>query len=116
MTAFSPQLEQEVNLLHDRICYALGDPKRVLILYALSDGPKCVSELVEQLSVPQSTISRHLRVLRERRLVTPERKGTAVYYTVSDQRIIQAVDLLRAIQASQLAASAELAQSWNKES
>ena len=115
MTRVSPQLEQEINLLHNRICFALGDPKRLLILYSLTDGPKCVSELVEELSVPQSTVSRHLRVLRERLLVTPERRGTAIYYTLSDLRIIEALDLLRSIQASQLAASAEMSQSWSKE-
>ena len=116
MTPVSPQLEQEINLLHDRVCYALGDPKRILILYVLVDGPRCVGELVDELRVPQSTVSRHLRVLRERRLVTPERRGTAIYYTVSDPRIIKALDLLRGILASQLAASAEMAQSWTKAS
>ena len=114
MATVSPQLEQEVYLMHDRICYALGDPKRVLILYALLDGPRCVGELVEELGVPQSTVSRHLRVLRERGLAVPERRGTAMYYSVSDRRIIEALDLLRAILSSQLAASAEMAQSWGK--
>ena len=28
-------LEQEINLMHERVCYALGDPKRVLMLYLL---------------------------------------------------------------------------------
>jgi DNA-binding transcriptional ArsR family regulator len=30
--------------LHQRVCRALGDPKRLLILYALEDGPLCVNE------------------------------------------------------------------------
>jgi ArsR family transcriptional regulator len=109
--AVDPKLEQEVELLHSRICYALADPKRVLLLYILSKGSHCVSELVEALQVPQSTVSRHLRVLRERRLVETERQGTAVYYTLADRRVIEALDLLRGILVTQLAASADLAQS-----
>lgn len=105
------KLGQEVDLLHKRICYALGDPKRVLLLYALSQGPQCVNELVGMLDVPQSTVSRHLSVLRERGLVSTERQGTSVYYTLTDRRVIEALDLLRAILATQLAAEASLTQS-----
>jgi ArsR family transcriptional regulator len=105
------KLEREIELLHNRICHALADPKRILILYVLSEGSQCVSELVEALDLPQSTVSRHLRVLRERRLVHTERQGTAIYYTLADPRIIEALDLLRAILATQLAASVDLAQS-----
>jgi DNA-binding transcriptional ArsR family regulator len=109
-----PVLEQEVDLLHQRLCYALADPKRILILYLLSEGAKYVNELVEALDMPQPTVSRHLRILRERGLVDADRQGTAVYYRISDRRIIEALDLLRAILASQLAASAELAQSLHE--
>jgi ArsR family transcriptional regulator len=105
------KLEQEINLLHNRICHALADPTRILILYILARGSQCVSEVVEALDMPQSTVSRHLRVLRERGLVHTERQGTAVYYTLADRRIIESLDLMREILATQLAASADLAHS-----
>src|SRR5665647_2314598 len=78
------RLEQEVNLLHASICQALADPKRILILYSLHEGPMSVTELTEQLDVPQPTVSRHLKVLRERRLVVTERKGTSVRYSLHE--------------------------------
>ena len=105
------KLEQEVTLLHQRVCSGLADPKRVLLLYALSEGPMCVNELVDALNVSQPTVSRHLRVLRDRGLVDSERRGTAVYYEVADRRLIEALDLLRAVLAAQLAAGADMAQS-----
>ena len=105
------KLEQEVTMLHQRVCSGLGDPKRVLLLYALSEGPMCVNELVDALNVSQPTVSRHLRVLRDRGLVDSEREGTAVYYHVADMRLIQALDLLRAVLAAQLAAGADMAKS-----
>ena len=63
------QLRREVNLLHANLCQALADPTRILILYALAESPRHVTGLAELLDVPQPTVSRHLKVLRERRLV-----------------------------------------------
>jgi DNA-binding transcriptional ArsR family regulator len=106
-----PQLEQEIDLLHSRICQALADPKRILLLYLLVDGAKCVSELVDSLGVPQPTVSRHLAVLRERDLVQTERQGTSVYYTLADRRIIDALDLMKAVLATQVASNVDALQS-----
>ena len=102
-------LEQEINLLHERICYALGDPKRILILYLLAEEGKCVNDIAESLDVPQSTISRHLRVLRERELVETQRNGTSVFYTLADSRMIEALNLMRGILSTQLDARTNLA-------
>jgi DNA-binding transcriptional ArsR family regulator len=107
------RLEQEVELLHNRVCYALSDPTRICILYLLAEGGRFVNEIAELLDAPQPTISRHLRVLRERDLVHAERQGTAVCYSLADKRIIQALDLMRDIVVSQLAAGVDLAQSFN---
>jgi ArsR family transcriptional regulator len=107
------KLGQEVGLLHARVCSALADPKRILMLYLLSKRGHFVNEIAETLDLPQPTVSRHLRVLRERELVHTERQGTAVCYTLADERIIQALNLMRAIVSSQLAAEVDLAQSLN---
>ncbi|MDX9864577.1 MAG: metalloregulator ArsR/SmtB family transcription factor [Anaerolineaceae bacterium] len=107
------KLEQEINVIHERICSALGDPKRILILYLLAEQGHCVNEICEALDLPQSTVSRHLRVLRERGLVLTERQGTSIHYSLADERIIAALDLMRGILASQWEAQADLAQSLN---
>jgi ArsR family transcriptional regulator len=104
------RLEQEVSLLHAHICQALADPKRILILYALAEAPMYVSELAEKLDIPQPTVSRHLKVLRERSLVSTERKGSTVYYALTDRRVIEALDLLRAVLSDSLAQQAQLMQ------
>jgi len=104
------RLEQEVSLLHAHVCQALADPKRILILYALAEAPRYVNELVDVLDIPQSTVSRHLKVLRERSLVTAERDGVTVRYSLTDRRVIEALDLLRALLADTLAQQAQLMQ------
>jgi len=95
-------LEIEVGLLHERICSALGDATRIMILYALSENELYVNELADILGLPQPTVSRHLRVLRDSNLVATDRQGTAVRYSLRDTRIIQSLDLMRRILADQL--------------
>ena len=85
----------ELNLLHVHVCQALSDPTRLQILYALHDKPRNVTTIASLLDIPQSTISRHLAVLRQRSLVTSKRNGMAVTYSLTDVRIITVLDLMR---------------------
>lgn len=87
----------ELSLLHDNICQALGDPKRLLILYALHEQPQHGSALAATLDIPQPTVARHLQVLRERSLVIPERDGATVVYRLAEPQIIEVLDLMRQI-------------------
>jgi len=93
----SQALVQEISQLEADFCSALSDPTRLLILYALADGPRNVTELTNELKIIQPTTSRHLKVLRERGLVSTVRQGSTVTYHLADQRLIQALDLLRAV-------------------
>ncbi len=95
MKNVTARLEQEMKLLHSHVCEGLGDPKRVLILYLLADHPRNVTELSNALNIPQPTASHHLKVLRDRGLVRSEREGTSVYYSLTDHRIIAALDIMR---------------------
>jgi ArsR family transcriptional regulator len=103
----NPTLE-ELDLLHANICQALGDPKRIFILYALHDQPRHVTALANDLEMPQPTVSRHLRVLRERNLVSTERNGAAVVYTIKDDRIISVLDTMRGILRDSLAQQSDM--------
>ena len=91
-----PQID-ELDLLHSTICKAVGDPRRIQILYALHEEPLHVSALAEALDAPQSTISRHLAVLRQSAMVENEREGAAVVYSIADERIIKILDEMRAV-------------------
>lgn len=88
---------EELNLLHNTICQAVGDPKRIQILYALHEQPRHVTALAEALDMPQPTVSRHLGVLRQRALVKTEREANAVIYSITDDTIITVLDMMRGI-------------------
>ena len=77
------------------------------MLYSLAENPRLVNELATELNIPQPIISCHLGILKERGLVSTEREGTAVRYTLGDRRIIVALDLMRAIPKTQLNANIE---------
>ena len=101
-------LVSEITQLHAEVCAGLADPNRILILYELSQSPRNVTELSTNLKMPQPLVSRHLKVLRERGMVIPNRKGTVIQYSLADDRLIQALDLLRAVMRDGLTKRAEL--------
>jgi len=90
-------LVNEITQLHADICSALADPRRILILYALSEKPSNVSDIAAQIGISQPAASRHLNILRERGMVSAQRDGQSVIYQLTDQRSIQALDLLRSV-------------------
>ncbi len=104
----SQTLSQEITALHANICSALADPNRILILYALSEKPCNVNALADELGLSQSATSRHLNLLRERGIVTSMRDGQSVVSALADPRIIEALDLLRAILTSKIKSQAAL--------
>ncbi|MDX9953654.1 MAG: metalloregulator ArsR/SmtB family transcription factor [Anaerolineae bacterium] len=100
--------DEEAILLHRYICEGVGDPKRLRLLYLVAEHPRKVSELTEFLGVSQPTVSHHLRILRDRGLVEARKEGTAVYYSLSNPRILEALDMMRAIVAQFLADGAHV--------
>jgi DNA-binding transcriptional ArsR family regulator len=103
----NPTLKQEITQLQADFCAALSDPTRIFI-YALNERAQNVTELTNELGIPQPTTSRHLKVLRERGLVFTERQGTVITYHLVDQRVIQAMDLLRSAMRDRLTQRASL--------
>jgi ArsR family transcriptional regulator len=104
-----PSFTQEISQLHAEICSGLADPSRILILYALHEKPSNVSDLAQGVEISQPASSRHLNILRDRGLVNAQREGKSMIYTLSDERVIKALDLLRAVLADRLKNQAILA-------
>ncbi len=69
------------------VAKALGDPIRLQLVDVLRQhaGKVCVCELTPLFEVGQPTVSHHLKVLRDARIVDSERRGLwAYYYVVPD--------------------------------
>jgi len=97
-----PSVQQELYQLHASVCKGLADPKRLLILNALRDGERSVSDICEEVGFAQANVSQHLAVLRDRGLVETRRDRQFVYYSVASPKIIEALDLLREVMTEQM--------------
>lgn len=70
----------------------LGDFSRVQIVFALSKGELCVTEIAELLKMSPSAVSHHLRTLRNLKLVTVRRDHRTIYYSLDDEHIERLLD------------------------
>jgi len=104
------QLQEEVAQIYANFCSGLADTNRILILYILSEDDFNVGEITERLNQPQPTVSRHLKVLKERGIVEATRKGQSMVYSLCDHRVIDALNLLRAVIADRLNTQQSLVQ------
>jgi ArsR family transcriptional regulator len=79
-----PDVEREHAERMASIAKALGDPIRLQLVDVLRKhaGKVCVCELVPLFDLSQPTVSHHLKVLRDARLVDSERRGLWAYYYV----------------------------------
>ncbi len=87
----------EMEELVSNMCMALNDPKRLMVIWALSNGAYSVNELSALLSSPASNVSQHLAILRTRGLVDTERQGNSIYYSLRHPKIVDAIDILRGV-------------------
>ncbi|GAA1923162.1 hypothetical protein GCM10009737_26020 [Nocardioides lentus] len=66
---------------------ALANPVRAAVVHRLSERPRTVSELTDELEVSQPLMSQHLRVLRGARIVTATRTGRTTTYALLDEHV-----------------------------
>ena len=71
---------------YNKVFKALADRNRVRILKMLEEHELCVCQIMEVLELKQSTVSKHLSVLKNAGLVQPRRNGTWMFYSLSRQR------------------------------
>jgi ArsR family transcriptional regulator len=79
-----PEVERDQAIRMAEVAKALGDPVRLQLVDVLRKhaGKVCVCELVPLFDLSQPTVSHHLKVLRQARIVGSEREGLWAYYYV----------------------------------
>lgn len=73
---------------------AFAEPMRLRLIYALMDGEKTVSELVEETNSLQANVSKHLRMLLELGIVGRRKQGLNSYYRIADPTVFELCDLM----------------------
>ena len=64
-----------------------ADASRVRILYALTPGERCVTDIAQQVELSQSAVSHQLRILKNNKLVKFRREGKTVFYALDDDHV-----------------------------
>ena len=73
---------------------AISHEGRLMILCHLASGEKSVTELEDLLSARQAAVSQQLSRLRMEGLVEPRREGKVIYYSLTDHRARQIIELV----------------------
>jgi len=73
---------------------AISHEGRLMILCHLASGEKSVTELEDLLSARQAAVSQQLSRLRLEGLVTPRREGKTIYYSLTDDRPRQIMEVV----------------------
>ncbi|HHV12315.1 MAG TPA: winged helix-turn-helix transcriptional regulator [Clostridiales bacterium] len=89
---------------HAKVFKAFCDEKRLRILELLRSGEKCACVLIEQLDIPQSSLSYHMKILCESGIVDSRPEGKWTHYKISDKGSNEAMVLLKAITTPNAAA------------
>lgn len=77
-----------------KVFKALAHPSRLLMLDALRDGKRCVCELQELVGSDVSTVSKHLKILKECNVVDIEKEGNFIYYHLKMPCVLEFLDCI----------------------
>lgn len=67
------------------ICRVFANATRILILWTLAEHEKSVGEIAEAIDASLQSTSQHLRIMKQRNVVTSRRNGQTIYYRISER-------------------------------
>ena len=85
---------KDFYILHSELCKTLSHPKRQEVLGNLRKGEMSVTELAKATMISQANLSQHLSLLRAKGIVKTRRVGINVYYSIANEKIFKAFDLI----------------------
>ncbi|MGA9190346.1 MAG: metalloregulator ArsR/SmtB family transcription factor [Anaerolineales bacterium] len=70
------------------LCQLFGNATRILILWALVGREMCVGDIASAIGSSCQNTSQHLRLMRDRGVLTSQRRGHAVYYSINGHELM----------------------------
>ena len=108
-------LAGELQTFKAQFFRALAHPTRIRMLEILVRGGHTVQELQEALMLDQPIVSQQLAVLRNQGIVSAQKEGLSVRYTLRDPLVGELLDLARRIFNNQLAGTRGLLRELRRE-
>lgn len=88
--------EKQVPIIFKALC----DDNRVRIIKLLQSGERCACVLLDNLKITQPTLSHHMKILCDSGIVTGRKEGKWMYYSISQDGVDRATEVLKKITAS----------------
>ena len=101
-------MNSTLSILQADLIKALANPARLAILQQLLDGEKTATDLVGLCGVSKANLSQHINLLKKEGLVLCHKRGTFCHYSLADQRVVKALNLLEEVLQDRLQQSGEL--------
>ena len=99
--------DKSVSDLRIKILSALSDPTRLDLLEYLSEGERCVCEILPAFQRSQSTISKHLNILYEADILERKIDGKRTLYRIKDPQVFDLIRLVDSMALEQISHLAE---------
>lgn len=80
---------------------ALSHPTRIVLVVELAQGEQCVRTLTEKVGADMSTVSRHLRELKNAGIIRNEKRGNQVFYRLRTPCILNFMECIRSLQRAE---------------
>lgn len=97
-------VELDLRLLERQadICKALGNVKRLQIIYLLKEGEMTAGDIAMALDTTPANASQHLHAMKQAGILESQRQGSNIYYRVADPSVLDACSVVRTVLREQL--------------
>ncbi len=77
------------------LCKVFGSTRRVLIIWVLNNEEKAVTEIARLVGSSMQSTSQHLRLMRDKGVLTSRKDGQAVLYRIAENKLMQNCTILK---------------------
>lgn len=77
------------------ICKVFGNVNRIMILWVLGNQEMSVGDIAEAINTSLQNTSQHLRLMKDRGILTSRRKGHTIYYRIAGNELMEGCRILQ---------------------
>ena len=92
----------------------MANPKRIAIVEILGQGECSVGELAEVLGTSISTVSQHLRTMKDKGVVVNRKEAQTVYYHLKNPKLIAGCHIMRDVLLEEMEARGRMARNYDE--
>lgn len=100
---------------HAEMCKVFSNPIRLMILNVLRETEMTVAAIAKTLQIALGTVSPHLLMMKQRRVLLSRKEGNRVFYRIANPKMLQALYLIREILYEQINQEGLLTKQLEKE-